>query len=421
MRAVESTYVGTSSGPPRIPAMYLAEQSVAPTMPSAEELVQRARELIPKLEQRWERADRERRIADETLAEMQQAGLFRVLQPRRWGGYEMDPQVFYRIQLALAEGCMSTAWVYGVIAVHNWQLALYDERAQREVWGEDSSTLISSSYMPKGRLQRVDGGFRLSGRWGFSSGVDHCQWAFLGALVPDEAGRAPPEFRTFLVPRRDFTVVDAWDTIGLRATGSQDIEVSDAFVPEYRTHRAASGADGTSPGLAVNRGALYRLPFGQIFVRAVSTSAVGALQGALNHYVAWCSKRVAVNDGARSAEDPVAQQVAAETALALDEIKLALFRNFDHMMGELRAGRALSLSDRIHYRVQSAAVPERCAALVNRLFYSSGAHGMYRSYPLTRFFIDINCGRTHVANNVHKVERNYGGVMFGLQNADTFL
>jgi 3-hydroxy-9,10-secoandrosta-1,3,5(10)-triene-9,17-dione monooxygenase len=391
------------------------------SIPTADELVKRARDLIPKLEQRWEQADRERKVPDQTVAEMKAAGLFRVLQPKRYGGYEMDPQVFYRIQMALAEGCMSTAWIFGVIAVHNWQLALYDDRAQQDVWGKDDSTLISSSYMPKGRLKRVEGGFLLSGRWGFSSGVDHCQWAFLGALVPEESGKGPPEFRTFLVPRGDFKVLDAWDTIGLRGTGSQDVEVHEAFVPEYRTHKASDGAAGTSPGLAVNAGALYKLPFGQIFVRAVSTSAIGALQGALRHYVEWGSKRVAVNDGSKTAEDPVAQQVAAETALAIDEMTLALHRNFDRMLGEIRAGRPLDMNERIHYRTQSASVPERCAALVNRLFYSSGAHGMYRTYPLTRFFVDINCGRTHVANNIHKIERNYGGVMLGQTNTDTFL
>jgi len=308
-----------------------------------------------------------------------------------------------------------------VVAVHNWQLALYDERAQEDVWGKDSTTLISSSYMPKGRITRVPGGFRLSGRWGFSSGVDHCQWAFLGVLVPPESGQGAPEYRTFLVPRSDFEVIRNWDTIGLRATGSHDVEVRDAFVPEYRTHKASDGAAGTSPGLAVNTAPLYRLPFGQIFVRAVSSSSIGALQGALDAFTAWCSQRVSVNDFSRSAEDPVAQSVAAETALAIDEMKLALFRNFDAMMSRLRAGQPLEMRDRIHYRTQSAAVVDRCAALVNRMFYSAGAHGIYRNAALSRFFLDINCGRTHVANNIGKIGRNYGGVLFGLENTDTFL
>lgn len=393
----------------------------APTTPSADALVARARAMIPRLIERWDRASSECKVPDETVAEIQSAGFFRVLQPHRYGGYEMDPQAFFRVQLALAEGCMSTAWIYGVIAVHNWQLALFDDRAQQEVWTKDNATLISSSYMPKGKLTPVSGGYRLSGRWGFSSGVDHCQWAFLGAVMPMEDHSGKFEYITLLVPRADFKVIKAWDTIGLRGTGSQDIEVNDAFVPAYRIHRASHGANSSSPGLCVNSGALYRLPFGQIFVRTVSTAAIGALQGALNAYREWCSSRVAVNDGARSAEDPIAQLAAAETALAIDEMKLALLRNFDDMMHKVRTGAALSVNERIHYRTQSASVPDRCAALVNRLFYSSGAYGMYRGYQLTRFFLDINCARTHVANNIHKIARNYGGVLLGLESTDTFL
>jgi 3-hydroxy-9,10-secoandrosta-1,3,5(10)-triene-9,17-dione monooxygenase len=390
-------------------------------VPAAEVLVSRARALVPSLASRWPRADSECRVPDETIAELRASGFFRVLQPKRWGGYELDPQTFYGIQMALAEGCMSTAWVYGVTAVHNWQLALYDDRAQQEVWGQDSSTLISSSYMPKGRVTRVPGGFRLSGRWGFSSGVDHCEWAFLGALVPPESTPGAPEFRTFLVPRADFEVIRCWDTIGLRGTGSHDVAVDDVFVPEYRTHRASDGAQGTSPGLELNTAPLYRLPFGQIFVRAVSSSSIGALQGALDTFTAWCAQRISVNDFSRSAEDPVAQLAAAETLLAIDEMKLALDRNFGAMMTTLRAGHELDLRERIHYRTQSAAVPQRCAELVSRLFHCAGAHGMYRSSPLTRYFLDIHCGRTHVANNLGKIGRNYGGVMFGLDNSDTFL
>lgn len=398
-----------------------ARDTLQQILPNADELVERARALVPRLVQRWEQADRDCRVPVETVAEMQAAGLFRVLQPLRFGGYEMDPEVFYRIQMVLAEGCMSTAWIYGVIAVHNWQLALYDERAQRDVWGKDPSTLISSSYMPKGIIRRVPGGFMLSGRWGFSSGVDHCQWAFLGVAVPPESGVGAPEFRTFLVPRSDFQVHRVWDTVGLRGTGSQDVEVKEAFVPEYRTHKSADGANGTSPGLAVNTGPLYRLPFGQIFVRAVSTSSIGALQGALDAYTEWCGPRVAVNDQTRTAEDPVAQAIAAEAALAIDEMQLALLRNFSNMMNKLRAGTPLEMNERIHWRTQSAAVPERCAALVNRLFYSCGAHAMYRTSRITRYFLDINCGRTHVANNIGKIGRNYGGVLLGQANTDFFL
>ena len=152
--------------------------------PEAIELIERAKALAPTLAERAFAADHAGRVSDETVADIARAGLFRILQPKRWGGYEMDPRVFYRVQMALAEGCMSTAWIYGVIGVHNWELPLYGEQAQQDVWGKDSSTRIASTYMPVGKAEKVEGGYRFSGRWGFSSGVEHCDWIFLGALLP---------------------------------------------------------------------------------------------------------------------------------------------------------------------------------------------------------------------------------------------
>src|SRR5271165_4415022 len=135
--------------------------------PTREELLARARAMIPTLKERAARAEADRRIPDETIADMQAAGFFRILQPKRWGGYEMDPQAFFDVQMALAEGCMSTGWVFGVVGGHPYELALFPDRAQREVWATDDSVLVSSSYQPVGKVERVEGGFRLSGRWGF--------------------------------------------------------------------------------------------------------------------------------------------------------------------------------------------------------------------------------------------------------------
>ncbi|MCA3834069.1 MAG: acyl-CoA dehydrogenase family protein, partial [Burkholderia sp.] len=164
-------------------------------------LIARAEALAPTLAGRAAQAEAQGRIPAETIADMQAAGFFKVLQPKRYGGYELDPQAFFDIQMALARGCMSTAWVYGVVGVHNWQLALFDERAQQDVWGRDPATLIASTYMPVGRVTPVDGGFRLSGHWKFSSGSELCEWVFLGALVPPAEAGQPPEYRTFLLPK----------------------------------------------------------------------------------------------------------------------------------------------------------------------------------------------------------------------------
>ncbi|MDR3417384.1 MAG: acyl-CoA dehydrogenase family protein [Nevskia sp.] len=383
-------------------------------------LLQRAREMVPVLAQRARDAEQQCRVPASTVAEMQSAGFFRVLQPKRYGGYEMDPQTFYDIQMTLAEGCMSTAWIYGVIAVHNWQMALFDQRATDDVWRDDSSVLIASSYMPKGKVTRVDDGFRLSGRWGYSSGVDHCQWALLGALVPPAGGAGAPEYRTFLVPRADFTVLETWDTMGLRGTGSKDVTVENAFVPEYRTHKSADGFAGTSPGLAVNDAPLYRLPFGQIFVRAVSSSAIGALQGALSSFIEFAAVRVG-DMGTRTADQGFAQTAAAEAAVAIDEMKLVLRRNFEVLLEQVRSGQPLQIRDRLHYRCQAAMVVDRCSQHVAKLMAASGARGIFADYPIVRHFQDINAGRGHYANNPDLFARNYGSVLLGKDNTDFFI
>src|SRR6266851_2269333 len=284
----------------------------APDVPEPAELIARARAMIPTLVQRSPEGRRQRQIPAETIAAMQQAGFFRVLQPKRWGGYEMELGVFYDIQLALAEGDMSTAWIYGVSGVHPWFMALLDDRAARDVWGGDNARLICSSLMPAGKAMAADGGFRLGGRWRYASCCNHCDWALLGGMVAAEGG-GQPEGRIFLVPRKDYVAVDTWQVAGLQATGSWDIILDDVFVPAYRTQSMLDNFLLRGPGQAVNTASLYRLPFGQIFVRGISTAALGALQGMLDAMLAYGKDRV-TRAGGRSSENPFVQLLAAETA-----------------------------------------------------------------------------------------------------------
>ncbi|MEE4659243.1 MAG: acyl-CoA dehydrogenase family protein, partial [Halieaceae bacterium] len=225
----------------------------------ASQLLRAARELAPVLQQRAAACKEHRRVSDETIADFHAAGFFRILQSERYGGYAMDPQVFYAVLMEIAQTCMSSAWVLGVIGVHNWQLNLFDAKASEDVWGEDPSVLISSSYAPVGKVTPVDGGFRLSGRWSFSSGCEHCEWAFLGAVVPTEEHPWDMQnYRTFLLPRADYAIEDNWNVIGLQGTGSHDIVVDDVFVPEYRTHRMREDRDGSKHS---DKAPLYQLPF----------------------------------------------------------------------------------------------------------------------------------------------------------------
>lgn len=388
---------------------------------TAEVLLQRARDMIPFLKEHAARTQLERQVPKETVTRMQEAGFFRVLQPRRWGGYEMDPQVFFEIQMALAEGCMSTAWIYGVIAVHNWQIALFDLKAQEDVWQKDTRVLIASSYMPVGKVEPVEGGFKLSGHWAFSSGCDHCDWAFLGGVVPPSADNPEPDYRTFLLPKRDYKVMDTWHTFGLQGTGSNDIVVAEAFVPEYRTHRSLDGFQGTNPGIDSRVVPLYKIPFGQLFPRAVSSSTIGATQGAIDAYLKVASKRVGTNDGTKTAADPQAQMAVARAQALVDQLKMKLSATFDQLMSDAREGRATDIGKRIQYRYESAAVPEACLNEVLELQKVCGGRAIFIDSPLQRFVLDILAGRAHVANNPYKFGCNYGGVQLGVENNDIFL
>jgi 3-hydroxy-9,10-secoandrosta-1,3,5(10)-triene-9,17-dione monooxygenase len=388
--------------------------------PSPEELLERAKALAPVLRERLKLADELRRIPDETIADFQKAGFFRILQPARYGGFEHDPRTFFDVQMAIATACPSSAWVLGVVAVHNWQLALFHPKAQEEVWGKDTSTLISSSYAPTGKVEKVEGGYRISGRWSFSSGSDHCQWAFLGGFVPVEKD-ARPDMRTFLLPRSDYRIDDTWHVMGLKGTGSKDVVVEGAFVPEHRTHKLIDGYLRRSPGNEVNPAPLFRLPFGQIFVRSVSTSAIGIAQGALEAYREITAQRMAASTGTKIADEPAAQIAAAHAAAVIDEIKLVLYRNFDEMMSLVRAGQDIPVERRVQFRYESSLAVDKALEVVDELFTASGGRAIFLQSPIQRYFLDIHTARAHYANNPDKPGRNFGGVQLKLKNTDFFI
>ena len=385
--------------------------------PRAQDLIAAARAMGPALRDRAAACKADKRVPDETVADFHAAGFFKILQPEQWGGYAMDPQVFYSVGLEVARHCPSSAWILGVIAVHNWQLAVFDDQAAQDVWAEDPSVLISSSYAPVGKVKVVDGGFRLSGRWSFSSGSQHCKWAFLGAVVPTpEAPFDMANYRTFLVPISDYTIVDNWDVVGLQGTGSHDVVVDDVFVPEHRTHRSMDGFLCENPGNAVNTAPLYRMPFMQVFVRAVCTATLGACEGALEAFVEVAKTRQA--GPVKMKNDPFARQLAAEVKASLEEMKLTMIRNFDAMMACCRAGEGIAVEDRVRYRYDSAVVADRCLALSSRMLKAAGSGGIRLDSELLAYHLDILASQAHIANHSTPFAVNMGGIMFGEENAD---
>ncbi len=352
-----------------------------------------------------------RQVCEPVIETLKESGFMRAVLPKRWGGLEASPQEFFRANIQIAEQDMSTAWVAGVVAVHAYQLALMDERAQADVYAGDPNTLISSSYNPVGgKVQLADGGFLLSGRWGWSSGSAHCSWVLLGAIVPGEG------YRTFLVPRSDYEIEDTWFVYGLQATGSNDIVIDrPVFVPGHRTHRQMDGFN----CLHHQENPLYSIPWAQMFVRVVSTPAIGAARHAADLFVGQAAS--SSTDPTKLQGDPDITRRVAQTLNDIDEVETILFRNFDRMVERVAAGQAVPMDDRVRYRYQASLVIDRMGAAVDRLFEVAGGRSVFDGAEIQNIWRDIHIARAHVANNPTSFARNLGGMALGAENGDLFV
>ncbi len=365
-------------------------------------------ELLPAFRQRAQETEDARCVPAESVKALEETGFFRLLQPASAGGYEADPVTFFTAVRLIASACGSTGWVASVVGVHPWQLALFPPQAQDDVWAADPATRMSSSYAPTGKARTTEGGHRLDGRWSFSSGCDHATWVLLGGIVLDDEGK-PVDFRTFLLPASDYTVDDVWDTVGLRGTGSNDIVVDHAFVPE---HRSLSFADVTKiacPGHQRNTGALYRIPFGSIFSYAITTPIIGMATGAYAAHVDYQRQRVRASYvGQRSAEDPFAQVRIAEAAALLDAAWLALERDMTELMAHARAQEEIPLPLRLRTRRDQVTGTGQAIRAVDLLFENSGGRALKLGTPIQRFWRDAHAGRVHAINDPERALTMFG-------------
>ena len=390
-------------------------------MTNADKVLDAVHDLLPLIAERADRCEADRRVPDETVAELREAGVFRMLQPARWGGLESDPVDFYEVVRTLAAACGSTGWVASVVGVHPWQLALFPDQAQADVWGGDPGTLVSSSYAPTGRLTRVQGGYEATGRWSFSSGCDHCSWVLLGAIVVDGEGR-PTDFVTILVPRSDYRIDEVWDVVGLRGTGSNDIVVEKAFVPAYRTLSFNDVASLRCPGQAENTAPLYRLPFGTVFSYTIATPIIGIATGAYEAHVERMRERVRISYGGQTvSQDPFAHIRVARAATDIDASWLQLERNLDEEMRYAVAGEEIPMELRLRARRDQVRATERCLDAIALLMKNSGGHSLRNGTPLERAWRDANAGSVHAANDTERWLSMYGKGAFGLPTEDAMV
>ena len=353
----------------------------------------------------------DRRVADESIEALKKTGLMRAFLPVKLGGLELSPQEFFAAHIRIAEADMSTAWAGGIIAVHPFQIALMDEQAQIDVFGESPDTCVSSSYNPVGgKTEQVDGGVMLSGRWGWSSGSDHCTWALLGAIVPGEG------YRTFLVPRSDYEIEDTWFSMGLQGTGSNDVVIDKpVFVPDYRTHKQIDGFNGTHS----QESPLFNIPWAQIFIRVVSSAAIGAMKKAIKIFVENAAK--SSTDPTKLQGDPDITRRLAEVRNLISEAEAVMFANFDSMMDTVVSGGTVAIEDRVLYRYQASIVIEKMIKAIDLLFDVAGGRSVFIGSPIQQLWHDIHIARAHVANSPTAFARNLGAMTLGAANTDKFI
>lgn len=378
-------------------------------------------DLLPRFRERAVAAEQARRLPAESIAELQEAGVFRMLQPKRYGGMEADPVEFYEVVRTIATADGATGWVSSIVGIHPWQLSLFPEKAQDEVWGADPNTLVSSSYAPTGKLTPVEGGYLVTGRWAFSSGCDHCSWVLLGALVMGDEGK-PVDFLTILVPRGDYLIDDVWDVVGLKATGSNDIVITDLFVPAHRTLSFQDVSALTCPGQAVNTAPLYKLPFGTLFSYTITTPIIGMAQGAYDSHVDTMRERVRISYGGQKvAQDPFAHVRVARAASDIDAAWLQLVRNVREQMTLVEVGDDLPMELRLRARRDQVRGTERAVDAIDLLFKNSGGRSLKTGNPIERAWRDAHAGSVHAANDTERWLAMYGKGAFGLEIKDAMI
>src|SRR5688572_14052788 len=375
------------------------------------EAMRRARECVPVLRERAQQCEDARVLLRENEQLLHETGLFRYHQPKRFGGMELPFQAVVDIVAEVARGCPSTAWNVGNLGCHHWVLAYYPDETQREVWEPNPDALIASSIaLAAGRGRKVDGGFVVSGRWPFSSGVDNSDWNMLAVTVYGDDGRTPVDWRLCLVPNTDYRILDTWYAIGMVGTGSKDIEVKELFVAERRALALPACRGGSGhPGARTNPGPLYRVPLVAAAGHPLSAAALGAAEGAYETFVETMTKRIGTYTGAKVADFQAVQIKLARARCLIDSARHLMRESAIAFQAAAERNEVPDLDTKLRYRAQNAFAVAQSREAVEVLWSCYGANAIYTRDPLQRYLRDTQTACQHFSFNF-----DIAGSAFGL-------
>ena len=379
------------------------------------EAMRRAREIVPILRERAQRSEDARVLIRENEQLLHETGLFRIHQPKAFGGMELDFVAVVDIPAELGRGCPSTAWNVGNLASHHWLLGYYNPETQHEVWDANPDVLIASSVaLAAGRARKADGGFIVNGRWPFSSGVDNSDWNMLAVTVFDEDGKTPVDWRLCLVPKSDYAIIDTWYAMGVAATGSKDIAVSELFVPERRALALALTRGGLEhPGAGLNTGPLFRIPIVAASGHPLAPAALGAAEGAYEMFLEATAKRAGTYTGARVADFQAVQIKVARARCLIDSARYLLRQSALELQAAAERNDIPDLETKLRFRAQSAYAVNQAREAVEVLWSCYGAQGLYTRDPLQRYLRDVLAISQHFSFNFDIAGSAYGLLALG--------
>ncbi|WP_110208819.1 acyl-CoA dehydrogenase family protein [Nocardioides daejeonensis] len=337
------------------------------------------------------------KLTDRAAELLRETGVIKMFQPKKYGGAEAHPAEFAEAVMRIASLDGSTGWVAGIVGVHPWEMAMCDPATQEAIWGEDNDTWIASPYAPLGIIKPVDGGFLFNGRWSFSSGTDHCDWIFLGAMLGDADGKMqmPPQSYHVILPRSDYTIVeDSWDVVGLRGTGSKDIIVKDAFIPTERAIPFSKFMDGSQPREAGLTSATYHVPFTTAFPMGITSAVIGIAEGALASVMAYQKTRVQIT-GTAVKDDPYVLYAISAAAEEIKASRVAMLENINRFYDMAERGVEVTLADRAASRRTQVAAAWRAVRAMDEVVARSGGNGLRMDNPIQRFWRDGHMGLAH--------------------------
>lgn len=386
-----------------------------PVPPHPDELIARARGLIPVLRARAAACEDGKRIPEASARDLIDAGVFRITMPASAGGYAMRPSVLWAVAREIGRGCGSTAWIVSLLGLHPWLVGMFDPQAQAEVFA-DGDAIVPVLTGGVGRdlaIVPVAGGIEVSGLWRYASGIDIATWVI--AMVPVPGAGGAPEPHLILVPKRAFHIDHAsWNVLGMRGTGSKDVRLDRAFVPAHRTLSWTDAQRGVYPGSALNREPTYRAPLNALFAMSTAAPVVGVASAAVDHFAETARTRIIVGTGQRQLDDRAAQIELGACAAQVEMAFALLMRDVDEMYDTAAAGRTFATETRARYRADAALIARTALAAADRLFAMAGGSLLPTGSPLERCFRDIHAMASHFLLQPEAASELLGRTLLGL-------